>query len=439
VIHALQLYGEKLRLFSHNARLVLVYSGIVGLTRGVFQLLFNFYVLSLGGYDERFLGILTSVMSTAALAAAIPAAYIAERFSQRRIMIVTALVSALSFLGFLLLPYRFFLIFFNLTYGLASSIRQVTVPPFLMGSTSDEERQYVFSFNSGSRTVASFVGNMLGGVLPGWLGGAFGAMPTDTFSYQLALGLVMLVEFMGTIPVALLRTLPPLPGREITMPWTLIWNHRSLLAKLIAPSWIIGIGAGLMMPFMNIYYRNVFGRSDAAIGVLFAIGALAMGIAQFAGPPLTERMGKANVVVLTQALSVPFLMTLGLAAWVVPGGNGGVMVWFLVAALAYLVRLALMNLGNPVYQTFVLEQVEPDTQALAISLERIANDFGRAFSPYLSGWFLATYGDFGFVPVFSSTSALYIVGIVVTWAFFVRGEKRRAPIQAAELQKLDGK
>jgi MFS family permease len=431
VIEGLRLYGEKMRRFSRNARLVLVYSGIVGLTRGIFQLLFNFYVLSLGGYDERFLGILTSVMSTAAVVVAIPAAYIAERFSQKRIMIVTALVSGLSFLGFLVLPYRFFLIFFNLTYGMASSVRQVTVPPFLMGSTSDDERQYVFSFNSGSRTVASFVGNMLGGSLPGWLGGFFGGAPTDPFSYQLALGLVMVVEFLGTVPVARLRTLPPPPDRKIALPWTLIWRHRALLAKIIAPSWVIGIGAGLMMPFMNLYYRDVFGRSDAAIGTLFAIGALAMGLAQFAGPPLTERMGKVNVVVLTEALSVPFLVMLGMAAWVVPSGNGDVMVWFLLAAFAYLVRLALMNLGNPVYQTFVLEQVDPDAQALAISLQRIANDFGRAFAPYMSGWLLATYGDFGFVPIFSSTSALYVVGIAVTWAFFGRRSEREARSESA--------
>ena len=75
-------YLHKLALFSPNARIVLTYSALTGLAFGVFRLLFNFYVLSLGGYDETFLGLLTSVSSAAAMAMAIPAAYIAERFPE---------------------------------------------------------------------------------------------------------------------------------------------------------------------------------------------------------------------------------------------------------------------------------------------------------------------------------------------------------------------
>ena len=37
-------------------------------------------------------------------------------------------------------------------------------------------------------TVASFFGNLLAGILPGRLGALVGAGPTDTLSYQLALG-----------------------------------------------------------------------------------------------------------------------------------------------------------------------------------------------------------------------------------------------------------
>ena len=59
-------------LFSRNANLVLTYSALTGLAFGVFRLLFNFYVLSLGGYDERFLGLLTSLSSAGSLIALPP-------------------------------------------------------------------------------------------------------------------------------------------------------------------------------------------------------------------------------------------------------------------------------------------------------------------------------------------------------------------------------
>lgn len=420
ILQGLALYRAKIRLFTRNAASILIFSALTGLVFGVFRLLFNFYVLSLGGYDERFLGLLTSVSSAASLAMAIPAAYIAERFSQKRVMVASSLIGAMTFVGLVLVPTRGSLIFLNILSGLVMTTRQVAIAPFLMGNTSEEERQYVFSFQFGLNTIASFVGNLVGGLLPTWLGAAVGAAPTDTLSYRLALGGMTLLSLLSIGPLLLIHDRPPDGKRHIETPWTLMWQHRVLLTKLILPQWIIGLGAGMMMPFMNLYYRNVFGQSDVVIGYLFASGALAMAIAQFIAPPMAERMGKVNTAVFTQALSVPFLISLGVAAWIVPRG-GDTAFWFAIAWLAYLVRLALMNLSGPVYQTFILEQVPTNAQALAASLNSIAFQFGWVLSPQLSGWLQIRYG---FTPVFLITSILYIIGIAITWAFFHNQERR---------------
>ncbi len=425
-------YIDKLKLFTHNAWMVLAFSALTGMVFGVFRLLFNFYVLSLGGYDERFLGNLTSISSAASIVAAIPAAYVAERYSQKRVLLVAGVIGAGALLGLVLLPYQPWLIAFNILNGLMQSLYMVTVSPFLMRNTTEEERLYVFSLNFGFRTLAGFVGNMFGGMLPLWLGGLVGAAPTDTPAYQLALGAMTFVSLLAILPIALIRMLPTDPDHGVEMPWTLIRRHLGPLVKVVTPNIIIGLGAGLMMPFMNLYYRNVFDRSDAVIGLLFALDAVAMGITQFIAAPLADRIGKIRTVVLAQALSVPFLMTLGLAAWVVPTGRGEITTWFYIAAVAYLFRVGLMNLGNPVYQTFVMEYVQPEVQALAASFTGIAFQLGWVLSPNLSGWFQATYGALGFVRVFASTSALYIIAIAATWALFRRTESPAEPdIRAA--------
>nr|MBN1228287.1 MFS transporter [Anaerolineae bacterium] len=416
----LQDYIGKIKLFSRNVQMVLLYSALTGLTFGVFRLLFNFYVLSLGGYDERFLGLLTSLSSAASLLMALPAAYIAERFSRKRIMVITGIISGLAFLGLVLVPIRGFLIFFNIISGIAASTRQVAVSPFLMSNTTNAERQYVFSFNQGMVTVASFLGNMFGGMLPSWFGGLVNAAPTATISYRLALVSMMAIALLAVAPLALIAATPPDRSRKIDLPWQLFWQHGRQLTRLILPNWIIGLGAGMMMPFMNLYYRNVFNKEDSIIGYLFASGALAMSLAQFIAPPIADRIGKINTTVLTQVLSVPFLISLGLAAWAVPRG-GNATLWFVIAWAAYLFRLALMNMGGPVYTTFILEQVPENVQALAASLTGIAFQFGWVLSPQLSGWFQTNYG---FVPVFLTTSGLYIVGIAVTWIFFHDAERK---------------
>lgn len=417
-------YIEKTKQFSKNARLVLTYSAFTGLAFGVFRFLFNFYVLSLGdAYDEAFVGSLQTASSFASILMALPAAYLAERFSQKKIMIHTALISSLSIIGLVLFPYRGLLILFNMVAGVSMSMRQVAMAPFLMANTSENERQWVFSFNFGLMTVSGFFGNLLGGWLPTWLGGWFDAAPTDTLAYQLALGSMMIVTILSIRPLTRIIMPPVDRERHVELPWIQLRRHGWNLSQFLLPQLIIGLGAGLMQPFMNIYFRNVYQKPDPPISMVFAIGGLAMAIAQFLGPPLADKFGKINTVILTQILSVPFLLLLGLGAWLVPGGMAAAGIWFFVAGIAYIFRLALMNLSNPVYQTFVLEHVPTDVQALAMSLNSLSFQFGWFIMPQVSGWLQVRFGEFGFVPIFSMVAIFYLLATMLEWRLFGNGKR----------------
>jgi MFS family permease len=415
------LYLDKTRQFSRNAKLVLIYSAFTGLAFGVFRFLFNFYVLSLGeAYDEAFIGTLQTASSFATILMALPAAYIAERFSQKKIMILSAILSGISLLGLVLFPYKIFLVLFNMTNGLTMSVRQVAVAPFLMANTSKDERQWVFSFNFGLMTISSFFGNLLGGLLPTWLGGLFGALPTDTLSYRLAMGSMMFVTVLSIGPLLLVKMRRPAQDRKVDLPWVQLWTHGRLLVRYFIPQFIIGLGAGLMMPFMNIYFRNVYNKPGPLIAVIFAIGGLSMAVAQFIGPPLADRFGKINAVILTQSISVPFLIMLGVGALSVYLNPKTINLWFLIAGVAYICRLALMNLSNPIYQTFVLEQVPEETQALTMSLNSISFQFGWFVMPQLSGILQVQYGDLGFALIFSLVALFYITATSFEWWLFLK-------------------
>jgi MFS family permease len=175
------------------------------------------------------------------------------------------------------------------------------------------------------------------------------------------------------------------------------------LWKLIAPILITSIGAGLLMPFMNIFFRVAYHQPDPVIGNLLAWGALAMGIGLLIAPPLADRIGKIQMVVITQGLSIPFLALLGFAPW------------FWLSGVAYYARIALMNMSGPVYQTFVMERVEPEARATIASLVNMANNFGRAFSPSISGWMQITYG---FAPVYIGVIVTYTLSVYLYWRYF---------------------
>lgn len=400
---------------------MLFYSGVSGLSFGVFRFLFNFYVLSLGqGYDEAFIGTLQTAASFATIAMALPAAYLADRFSQKKVMIITGLLTGFSFLGLVVFPAKIFLIAFRMVAGVSMSVLQVAMAPFLMSNTSPEDRQWVFSFNFGLMTISSFFGNLLGGLMPSWLGGLVNAAATDTLSYQLSLGSMMLVTVLAVSPLALIRMGPVDRERKIVLPWVQMWQHGRELSRYLIPQLIIGLGAGLMMPFMNIYFRKVYQKPDPPIALVFAIGGFAMAIAQFLGPPLADKYGKIRAVIISQALSIPFLLILGVGAWIVTIGLQTAAVRFLIAGIAYIFRLALMNLSNPVYQTFVLEHVPESTQALTMSLNSLSFQFGWFVMPQVSGLLQVKMGGMGFVPIFFTVAFFYLAAIIVEWAFFSR-------------------
>jgi MFS family permease len=185
-----------------------------------------------------------------------------------------------------------------------------------------------------------------------------------------------------------------------------------MLTRLILPMLLTSIGAGLIMPFMNVFYRQVHNQPDPVIGTLFAWGSLAMGIGLLVAPPLAERMGKIKFVVISQGLSIPFLILLGYAPW------------FWLSAASYYVRVALMNMSGPVYQTFVMEQVDASARATIASLVSMSWNFGWAFSPMISGWIQVRYG---FGPVFLGTIVFYLISVWLYYVFFWNKQPVKQP------------
>jgi len=302
----------------------------------------------------------------------------------------------------------------NMLFGIAQSLAAITMAPFLMENSGEKERTYLFSFSMGLQMAAGFVGSWVGGYLPTVVSNIRDVDVISSEAYAGSLIVVGLIMVSGVIPLSFLKTHPLLRSeRSIFAPLDYARRKPALLGKLILPMLVTSIGAGLIMPFMNVYFREVHLRPDHVIGTLFAWGSLAMAIGLMIAPPIAERMGKIQLVVVTQALSIPFLIILGFSPW------------FWMASAAYFVRLSLMNMSGPVYQTFVMEQVDASARATVASLVSMAWKFGWVFSPMISGWVQV---KFGFGPVFLGTITLYSLAIIMTWAFFWRRSVDARPV-----------
>jgi MFS family permease len=398
-----QIYRERLSAFHPNARLYLGSVILTGAAMGVYRLLFNFFILS-QGFDEALLGMLVTTSSMTALLAALPMGYVSDMLSRRFALILGGCMIVVSVVGMVLWPTLPVLIAMNVLVGLAQSLAGVTMGPFLMENSGEKERTYLFSLTSGIQMASAFVGNWVGGYLPTWISGLKHFSATSSTAYGGSLLIIAGGAALGVLPLLFLRTPKAGTQRSLFAPFNFFRKQPRLLTQLILPMLVTSIGAGLIMPFMNVFFRNVYHQPDPVIGSMFAWGSLAMGIGMIVAPPLGDRYGKIKVVVFTQGLSIPFLVMLGFSPV------------FALSAAAYFIRLALMNMSGPIYQTFVMENVEPGARGTVASLVSMANSFGWAFSPIISGWLQVRSG---FSLPFLGTILLYIVSVYLYWSYFL--------------------
>ena len=409
-------YSSHIRAFKPNARLYLLNVIITGAVMGVFRLIFNFYALSLG-FDESVLGNLITTSSFVALIAALPMGYLADIIGRKGSLILSSILLAFSVIAMALWKTETSLYAMNVVSGLAQSLAGVTMSPFLMENSDEQERTYLFSFGQGLQMTMASIGNWVGGYLPTWISQTQHVSETSSIAYGNSILIAGIGALIAVLPLMFIKS-PNITRsqRAVFAPFQYAAKNPGLLTKLVLPMLLTSLGAGLIMPFMNVFFRVVHHQPDPVIGTLFAWGSLAMGIGLLVAPPLADRTGKIQLVVITQALSIPFLILLGFSPI------------FWVGAASYYIRLALMNMSSPVYQTFVMEHVEPSGRATVASLTSMAWNFGWAFSPTISGWLQVKYG---FGPAFIGTITLYTISVLMYWAFFWRRSIDPVPASAA--------
>ncbi|KAA3665285.1 MAG: MFS transporter [Chloroflexi bacterium] len=396
-------YFAKIRLFRRNAWLYLIFTILNGLTFGIYWLLFNFYILSLG-FDEALLGQILTITSLVALFSALPAGVVSDRIGRKPTMLLSSMATVTAVFGMVFWPTIPGFYTMSVLMGISQSLAGVTFGPFLMENSGEEERTYLFSFSFGMQMIASFAGNWFGGMLPTWVGIRLAVDATSSLAYGRSMFIVACMGIAAIFPVLLIRRQRAAREEEDRLsPFQYARQHPAMLGKFIFPILITSLGAGLLIPFMNIFFRTTYNSSDSTIGTLFAASSLAMAVGLLLAPPLADKMGKMRMVILTQALSIPFLFMLGFAPW------------FWLSATAYLVRQALMNMSNPVYEAFVMENVDEEARATVASLTSMSWNFGWAFSPTISGKLQVAYG---FGPVFAGTITLYVIAIFLYYRFF---------------------
>src|SRR5229473_660707 len=91
-------YAQQFGRFQRNARLYLISNALSGVTAGIFLVLYNLYIVSLG-YGPDFIGVVLFVATIGAGIAIFPAGFCVDRFSGKSILIWSSVLIGVAGIG----------------------------------------------------------------------------------------------------------------------------------------------------------------------------------------------------------------------------------------------------------------------------------------------------------------------------------------------------
>src|SRR5262249_12968570 len=143
----------------------------------------------------------------------------------------------------------------GLAAGLGQSLFQIAAAPFLTDHSTPRERTHLFATFFASALLAGVVGNLLGGLLPQLVHTV--APATSQFgAYRV--GLLVGAVFAASAALPLLALAGLVEPRAAAGEAPPAAHETRRLRPIAMNAGMLGLGAGLVIPFMNLYFKNRF-------------------------------------------------------------------------------------------------------------------------------------------------------------------------------------
>ncbi len=441
-VRGIRLLTRNYRGFEPDARRFLLVTLVSGAALSLWWIDFNLYLASLG-FDTARIGIIATAGSVAGAIASFPASSLSDRYGRRLVMIgggtmslvaVTAMLGTLDPTLILLLAAMF---------AAGDQAVHVVAVPYLSEHSSAEHRNELFAVQHAISSATNILAAALGGVVARLLAENLGFTADGPDTYRIILvfmvglicvGLVLMLRLTDDRPARAQRSDPGSVDETPARRWArrssrpgwsaarlgLTIRDRRTFARLLLPGFIISVGAGQVIPFLNLFVRQKFGLDLAALNGAFAITSIGTMVAILYQPTLARRLGRLRSVVLVQGASIPFLIVLGFSP----------ILWTAIAAMA--VRNSLMNAGNPIFNAFAMDQVRPAERAtLAAAMSLLWSVGWVVAGLYYSAVHAALDFDAGYTVNFATIIVLYSIATWLYWRWF-RDADRAHPDAASE-------
>ena len=197
-----------------------------------------------------------------------------------------------------------------------------------------------------------------------------------------------------------------------------------VIIKALSPLIMISIGAGLTIPFVNLYFNSVFHLSASEFSILGSITAFLVFTFSLLVPSIRKKYGYWFTIVIVQAISICCLIVMALMELYVNYSFA-----LIIALIAYIFRQPLMHMAHPASNELLMNYVGKRNQELISALSSSLWSASWFVSAKVFEWLRLL--DFQYYQIFLITAGLYIIGNIL-FALLIREYEINKKVSSAK-------
>jgi MFS family permease len=405
-------YLHQVRSFRRDTRLFLAYNLLAYVGFGVFQLIFNLYLTELN-LRENDMGQFQSAQTLVMAGAAATMGPVLERVGIWQSMIGGLLIFLVTSLGLAWAEQPPILLALSAVSGVGLAYLFTSTMPFIISWTPRDQRQHVSTIAFAVIGLSGTLGSLIGGFLPKLL-------PMDSlWAYRWTLVFGTSLAATALIPLLLMgaaKGKKPPPDPHAAREASDAAERRQVrmdVAMFVLIGGMMAIGAGMVIPFYNVYLTTL-GAGTEQIGLVFALAGLGAATIGLLAPAVSRRWGALAGVTAVRLVGLPLYAILIFA----PN------LW--IAILAHIVRQTTISMAWPIDSTFIAEVLPPKARASVYGLRSAAWNLAWAGASLLGGEIIVRRG-------YSIPFAMLLVTTILSMGLFVGYYGRHPRVRSGDL------
>ena len=377
----------------------------ISLIHVAFVLILNIF-LRKQGFSDPEIASFNSLRFIGALTFALPLGIYIRGKKLKPFFILAALVVPLTSVLIIESVYREIAPLIKLSFllwGIGIMLLRVCSLPFIIRNTTSDNSTEALSLSASTWSLATiFSGIIIGGL--DWINNiSFGKW----ILYLNERNILWIITLLGISALFFALRITENENESNTRDSNILSFYKNydwiIIIKALSPMIMISIGAGLTIPYVNLFFNSIFNLSSSQFSILGSITAFFVFIFSLMVPSIRKKYGYWFTIVIVQALSICCLIIMAIMELYISYSFA-----LTIAIIAFIFRQPLMHMAHPASNELLMNYVGKKNQELISALSSSLWSASWFISAKIFQWLRLL--DFRYYEIFLITAGLYIIG-----------------------------